>query len=488
MCIRDSSGTANFAPGVQTQTVTVPITQDNIFEGSHTFDLNLSNASGGTIVDATGVGTIIDDGTGPNNSDDDRPVISVNNVTSTETVDTHAVFTISLSNPSVQNTDLSLALVNGTATSGTDFGPGLEFFDGTTWQPVTGNVTIAAVSTSIQVRTPIIDDPIADNNETYSLVATRVNGTTFNNSATGTGTILDDIDPTLVSIAGPASVTEGNSAAYTVSLNNTPITPVTLTFSYTGSASGGTDYSGVATITIPAGSTTGTVTIPTINDSLGEPLENFTITINSATGGSFEDLQIDPTGFQVTTDIIDDDVPKIAVNDVIVTEGVEGFAEFTVELSNPTFEIIDFSISATGVSANGETVDFGILGLNELEVFNGTTYVPATSASFAIGNTTIRMRTPIVDDVLAEGVETFNVTVTTTGGTTCNPSDTGIGTIQEDTTDPEVVLVSLVGPPSVVEGATTTAYTLALTDPSGSPISAAQDVTVTLLYLSLIQI
>jgi len=477
-----TSGTATFAPGEQTQTVSVAITQDNIFEGPHTFDLNLTNASGGTIADPSGVGTIIDDGTGPNGSDDDRPVISINNVTDTETIDTHAVFTISLSNPSIQDTDLSLALISGTATSGSDFGPGLEFFDGTTWQPVTGNVTIAALSTSIQVRTPIIDDAIADNNEAYSLVATRVSGTTFNTSATGLGTILDDNDPTLVSISGPASVTEGNSAVYTVSLDSTPVSPVTLTFTYIGTASEGTDYSGVATITIAAGSTTGTVTIPTINDTLGEPLENFTIAIDSATGGSFEDLQIDPTAFNVTTDIIDDDVPEIAINDVIVTEGVEGFAEFTVQLSNPTFEIIDFNISASGVSATGEGVDFGILGLNELEVFNGTTYVPATSASFAIGATTIRLRTPIVDDVLAEPVETFNVTVTTTGGTTSNASDTGLGTIQEDTTDLEVVLVSLVGPSSVVEGATTTDYTLALTDPSGSPINAAQDITVTLLY------
>ncbi len=477
-----ASGTANFAPGVQTQTVTIAITQDNLYEGPHAFNVNLSNASGGTIVDPTGVGTIFDDGNGPNGTDDDRPVISVNNVTSTEGTNTHGVFTISLSNPSIQNTDLSLALVNGWATSGADYGPGLEYFDGTAWQPVSGNITIAAGATSIQVRTPIIDDVIADNNETYSLVATRVNGTTFNSSATGTGTILDDADPTLVSISGPASVTEGTSAIYTVALGNTPITPVTLNFTYTGSASGGTDYSGVATITIPAGSTTGTVTIPTINDSLGEPLENFTITISSATGGSFENFQIDPTDFEVTTDIVDDDVPKISVNDVVVTEGVDGFAEFTVELSNPTYEIIDFSISATGVTASGDVVDYGIIGVNELEVFNGSIWVPATSASFAINNTTIRMRTPIFDDVLAEGVETFEVTVTTIGGTTCNLSDTGTGTIIEDMTDPETILVSLIGPPSVVEGATTTNYSLELTDPSGLPINAVQDVTVTLVY------
>ena len=227
------------------------------------------------------------------------------------------------------------------------------------------------------------------------------------------------------------------------------------------------------------------VTIPTIDDSLGEPLEDFTITINSVTGGSLEDIQIDPIAFEVTTDIIDDDVPKIAVNDVVVSEGFDPFAEFTVALSNPTFENIDFALSTSGVTADGETVDFGILGLNELEVFDGTNFIPATSATFAPGDTTIRLRTPIVDDSLAEVLETFTVTATVTSGATCNLADSGTGTILDDTTDPEVVLVSLTGPPNVSEGATTTPYTLTLTDPDGSTIAAAEDVTVTLAYMGV---
>ena len=481
-----TNGTLTFNPGVQTQTVTVSITNDNLFEGPHSFDINLTNPGGATILDGTGVGTIVDDGTGPNGSDDDRPVISIDNVTATEGTDPFAVFTVNLSSPSIQNTVLSLALADISAAQGTDYGPGLEFFDGAAWQPITGNVTIPAGATSLQVRTAIIDDPFADSGETYTLTVAHVSGATANTGDVGTGTILDDAipDPTFVRITGPPSVTEGNSATYSVSIDNAPLTDVTVTFVYSGSANGGTDYTGVASVTIPAGSTIAMFTIPTIDDTLGEPLENFTITIDNLTGGSLEDLQIDPTDFEVTTDIIDDDVPKIAVNDVIVTEGFDAFAEFTVELSNPTFENIDFSLSASGVTADGETVDFGILGLDELQVFNGTAYVPATSATFAPGVTTIQLRTPIADDALAEPVETFTVTATVTGGTTCNPFDTGIGTIQDDATDPEVVLVSLTGPSSVVEGNTTSNYTLEL-DNGGVPINAAEDVTVTLTYAGI---
>ncbi|WP_416135417.1 hypothetical protein, partial [Amphritea pacifica] len=48
------------------QTFTVQTTQDAVFEGDETFSVNLSNATnGGQIADGTGVGTIVDDGTGP---------------------------------------------------------------------------------------------------------------------------------------------------------------------------------------------------------------------------------------------------------------------------------------------------------------------------------------------------------------------------------------------------------------------------------------
>ena len=478
------SGTANFAPGVQTQTVTVAITNDNLYEGPHSFDFNLANASGGTITDGLGVGTIIDDGTGPNGSDDDRPVISIDDVTATEGTDPFAVFTISLSNPSVQNTVLSLVLADVSAVEATDFGPGLEFFDGAAWQPVTGNVTIPAGSTSIQVRTAIIDDPFADSGETYTLTVARVSGTTANSGDTGTGTILDEgvPDSTLVSITGPGTVSEGNSATYDIAIDNVPLTDVTVTFNYSGTASSGTDYSGVASVTIPAGSTTATVTIPTIDDSLGEPLENFTIAIGTVSGGSLEDLQIDPTDFEVTTDIIDDDVPAISVTNVVVREGFDLFAEFTVELSNPTFENIDFTLTATGVSATGNSIDYGNLTVDDLEVFDGTNYVPASSASFAAGVTTIQLRTPITDDVFDEDPETFTVTASVTTGTTSNSSATGTGTILDDNTDRETVRVSIFGPPSVVESDTTTDYTIVLHDPGGTPVNAAEDVTITLAY------
>ncbi|WP_283215005.1 Calx-beta domain-containing protein, partial [Methylobacterium trifolii] len=69
-----TSGTLTFAPSqaaTVTQTVTVAITNDGVFEGSEQFALNFSNATGATITDAQGIGTITDN--------DPAPVFSIAN-------------------------------------------------------------------------------------------------------------------------------------------------------------------------------------------------------------------------------------------------------------------------------------------------------------------------------------------------------------------------------------------------------------------------
>src|SRR5205807_9630809 len=94
------SGTLNFATGVTTQTITVPILNDTIFEGSEAFNVNLSGAVNATIADNLGIGTIKDDGTGAGGTDNDTPSLSVSNVTVTEGANANAVFAVSLSNVS----------------------------------------------------------------------------------------------------------------------------------------------------------------------------------------------------------------------------------------------------------------------------------------------------------------------------------------------------------------------------------------------------
>ena len=99
-------------------------------------------------------------------------------------------------------------------------------------------------------------------------------------------TINDETAPTnpdaqtaLVSIEGPASVVEGQTTTpYTVKITQAPTTDLTVSFTYSGVAVNGTDFTGVASVVIKAGTTSSTFKIATLDDdNLAEGAEKFTV-------------------------------------------------------------------------------------------------------------------------------------------------------------------------------------------------------------------
>ena len=194
------NGTLNFAPGVTSQSITVSILNDTprVYEGSETFNVNLSAAVNAAISDNLGVGTIVDNGTGGGGTDDDRPTLSIDSPTVTE--GGFATFTATLSNASTTAVTFTPSLANGTATLGTDTSATgtLQFFNGTAWVSATGGVSIPAGSTSVQLRLQTTDDLLDEQAENFSLTGTVTSGNTANASATGVATIIDnDTTPTV---------------------------------------------------------------------------------------------------------------------------------------------------------------------------------------------------------------------------------------------------------------------------------------------------
>ncbi len=195
-----ATGTVNFAIGETSKTISVDISNDSVFEGSETFNVNLTNATGATISDNQGVGTIKDDGTGTGGTDNDTPTLSITSPTVTE--GSPAVFTVSLSNASTTPVSFTPSLVNGAATVGTDTAAAntleVSTNGGVTWTTVSGAVTIAAGQTSVQLRLATTDDSIAESSEDFTLVTGAITGTVTNaTGVTGTGTITDN-DTTLI--------------------------------------------------------------------------------------------------------------------------------------------------------------------------------------------------------------------------------------------------------------------------------------------------
>jgi hypothetical protein len=116
-------------------------------------------------------------------ADDDRPV-TVGDITVNE-ASPYAVFTVN----GVAGQYVKLSVANGTADSA-DYGPGLEYYNGTTWVAyIAGSyVQIPATGTSLLVRTAITNDVPYEGPETFTLSVFNTGG----GSDQGVATIKDD--------------------------------------------------------------------------------------------------------------------------------------------------------------------------------------------------------------------------------------------------------------------------------------------------------
>ncbi|MFN5746237.1 MAG: Calx-beta domain-containing protein, partial [Methylococcaceae bacterium] len=308
--------------------VRVAITNDGIYEGSETVTLRATPA-GGTA--ASGTATITDDGTGTIFRDDgtsdtmaikdnDTPTLSLGSIIVSE-ASTHAVVEVSLSNASVSDISFTPRLISGTATVGVDSGATLEYFNGANWVSAAGGVTLAAGRTRTLLRTTIIDDPVFEGSETFTLRADNIGGMVSNSwAATGTVTIKDDGSSRDVfthdsSAATPVSGSSNDDRSLTVS---SPIVneaspfaifkvdgftgqSITLTLGV-GSATAGIDYTTTLEISSDGGtgwSTYGSgpaalngnngsllARIPIRNDSVYEGPETFSLTATVVGGTS----------------------------------------------------------------------------------------------------------------------------------------------------------------------------------------------------------
>ncbi|MDH7444899.1 SdrD B-like domain-containing protein, partial [Aquimarina sp. 2201CG14-23] len=128
-----------------------------------------------------------------------------------------------------------------------------------------------------------------------------------------------EIPPT-VSIAD-VTVDEGDNAVFAVSLSNSSSEAITVTFTVDDVMAVETgDYTEPATltVTIPAGSTTVNVTVPTVEDTTNEPTETFEVNITDAeTNTTNTTLTVsDNQGIGTIND--DDPVPTVSIADVTV--------------------------------------------------------------------------------------------------------------------------------------------------------------------------
>ncbi|PMZ97721.1 type I secretion protein [Pseudomonas sp. FW305-BF6] len=200
-------------------------------------------------------------------------------------------------------------------------------------------ITIEAGKTTGTVTVPAPADDVYKDAGNVQATITNATGGNFENLVTSNTpavtSVTDTIDTTTVSITGSTSVTEGQTASYTVSLTHPAQTEVTLKIVYSGTAADGSDFTGVYTVKIPAGASSAQFNVATIDDKITEGTENFVVKIDSATGGNFENLAVSSTNGSVSTSIIDNDAPPVIDLDANNSSGATG-ADYKVTFTENT--------------------------------------------------------------------------------------------------------------------------------------------------------
>ncbi|ELB2876521.1 calcium-binding protein, partial [Vibrio alginolyticus] len=188
--------------------------------------------------------------------------------------------------------------------------------------------------------------------------------------------------------------------------------------------------SGTFTISIPPGESDFTVSIDSIDDSVFEGPETFTLS------GTTEEQSTPVTGTATILDDgsgpgsnPDDDRPAVTMSDAgTVNEGET--ANFKVTLSNASESTVQVEL---GLNL-GDT-EAGDLGTLEYNTGSGWVAVPNDGVvTVPAGQTEFDVRIAAIDDAVYEGPEDFSVTVTGIGAV--QGSDTGTATIVDDGSGP----------------------------------------------------
>jgi hypothetical protein len=228
--------------------------------------------------------------------------------------------------------------------------------------------------------------------------------------------------PTVTIEATDNTATENPSTPGVFTVSRTGSTGAALTVSYTvsGSASNGTDYTLLSgSVVIPSGSGSATITVSPLDDPSAEGNETVIVTLSAAatyTVGS-------PSTATVT---IQDDEPTvtIAATDNTATENPSTTGVFTVTRTGSTSAALTVFYTLNGSTATADS---------DYTALSGAVTIPASSATATITVTPL-------DDELAEGNETVVVTLTADSAYTVGASNSATVTIQDD--EPTVTIVA----------------------------------------------
>jgi len=332
------------------------------------------------------------------------PRLLISDLTITEgNSGTHSAnFTVTLSAAGTETVTVAYTTADHSATSSSDY------------TAANGTLTFAPGETSKTITVLVNGDRIGEAIETFTVnLSNQTNAVITDGQAWGY--IYDD-EPR-ISIT-PASRSEGNAdqspLAFTVTLSSASDAPVTVAWETTNNtAAAGSDYQGGSgTLIIPAGETTGTITVLINGDRLPEPNKIFFVILSGATNAVIADGQVLGT--------ILDDEPRISISDVTKKEGngkKTTLFVFTVTLSVAYDQPVTMSFQTVNGTATTSDND----------------YVAKTGTlTFNPGETTKTITIQVKCDSKRESNQYFYLDLSGSSSNSWFSKSRGIGTILND--------------------------------------------------------
>lgn len=288
------TGSVTILAGQASATISVQPLDDQTVDPSTTLDISLTPGSSYVLASQTTATLTIDN--------TDLASVSISPATSSINQDsaTPATFTVTRAND-----DLASPLTVDYSTSGTAVA-------GTNYDALTGSVTILSGQSSATISVQPMYD--ANLNEAATLTITLTSESSYSlGSQTSSTLSIENTDLPVITISAASPNVEENGSADLFTVTRTPTgegdnsQPLTVTYTTSGSAVAGTNYSPlIGAVTIPAGQSAAMISLQPIDDdtaddsttlqiSLSADNNNYTLGTPSSASVSIDNVDLSPT-------------------------------------------------------------------------------------------------------------------------------------------------------------------------------------------------
>jgi len=421
-----ADGQVTIAAGLTSGSLPVTIDQAGtaqVGEENKNFTVTINNvsnsATGATIGTGTATATIVNT---------DFPTVTLTaptSVTAPQSGSGTYDFTASLA--AGQSTEVPITIVystvnNGTGTAGTDY-----------TAVTNGTATIEPGSTSVQIPITIFNDPTRSTSTFSVALSTSSTSVVVGSPGSAVGTIDDLPSITVQPVEQTAPPTGPTTMTFTATLSQAaPVGGITLDYQTAdGTATNGVEYTAQnSSVTVLAGNTTATFTIPILAPTVYEGQTQFTVSFSLP--GTETDVAL---GTSSVTGTIDPAVaePVLSVSaspfedpvGTSLTTGTNSYP-FTVSIPTPSGVATTFSYFTTDGSAK-----------------NGVDYTGTQTGTGTItaGQTSTTIYIPVQEYNVNEATKTFTVTLSSPTNATLSPTNaTAQGQIESQVAEPTISL------------------------------------------------